>query len=171
LNYLPNLRVGMDAVGAAGGVVEAAICYTGDVAQGEAGARGKDYKYKLDYYLTLARALVEGGTHILAVKDMAGLLTPQSARLLVGALRREFPSTPIHVHTHDTMGTGVASLAAAAEAGADAVDAATDAMSGSTSQPSLGALIASLRGTPLDTGMDMKQLAGEQPSSRAQSSH
>lgn len=89
---------------------------------------------------------------------MAGLLKPQSAEMLVGAIRQEFPNLPIHVHTHDTAGTGVASMLACARAGADAVDAASDAMSGTTAQPSLGALVASTRGTGLDTGLDLGQV-------------
>ena len=89
---------------------------------------------------------------------MAGLLKPQSAEMLVGAIRQEFPNLPIHVHTHDTAGTGVASMLACGRAGADAVDAATDAMSGTTAQPSLGALVASTRGTDLDTGLDLGQV-------------
>lgn len=88
---------------------------------------------------------------------MAGLLKPDSASMLVGAIRDEFPNLPIHVHTHDTAGTGVASMLAAAHAGADAVDAATDAMSGTTAQPSLGALVASTQGTKLDTGLDLHE--------------
>lgn len=83
---------------------QAALCYTGDVFQGESGARGRDYRYKLDYYLRLARAFTAAGAHVLSIKDMAGLLTPQSTSLLVGALRREYPAVPIHVHTHDTLG-------------------------------------------------------------------
>ena len=90
---------------------------------------------------------------------MAGLLTPRASTLLVSALREEFPDTPIHVHTHDTAGSGVASMLAAAAAGADVVDGAMDAMSGMTSQPSIGAIAANLRGTDLDTGLDMAQLA------------
>ncbi len=90
---------------------------------------------------------------------MAGLLTPRASKLLVSALREEFPDIPIHVHTHDTAGSGVASMLAAAEAGADVIDAATDAMSGMTSQPSIGAIAANLRGTELDTGIDPGQLA------------
>jgi pyruvate carboxylase len=109
--------------------------------------------------MNLARELVDMGVHSLAIKDMAGLLTPKAAKLLVGALRVEHPDMPIHVHTHDTAGSGVASMIAAAEAGADVVDAAIDAMSGMTSQPSLGAIAANLRGTDLDVGIDMKQLA------------
>ena len=85
-------------------------------------------------------------------QDMAGLLTPSAARLLVGSLRDRFPDVPIHLHTHDTAGAAIATLLAAAEAGADVVDVAVDAMSGMTSQPSMGALVACARGTPLDTG-------------------
>ncbi len=153
LNYVDNLALGIDAVGEAGGIVEAAICYTGDVADPDR------TKYSLDYYVDLAGQLVERGTHILGIKDMAGLLKPQAARLLVGALRAAFPDVPIHVHTHDTAGTGVASMLAAAEAGADAVDAAVDAMAGMTSQPSMGAIVAALRGSARDTGLDPAHVA------------
>uniref|UniRef100_A0A671S9V5 Pyruvate carboxylase n=1 Tax=Sinocyclocheilus anshuiensis TaxID=1608454 RepID=A0A671S9V5_9TELE len=119
LNYLPNMLLGMEAAGAAGGVVEAAISYTGDVSD------PTRQKYSLDYYLKLADELVKAGTHILCIKDMAGLLKPDSGRLLVGALRDRFPNVPIHVHTHDTAGAGVAAMLACAEAGADIVDVAT----------------------------------------------
>ena len=88
---------------------------------------------------------------------MAGLLKPESAKMLVGAIRAEHFDLPIHVHTHDTAGTGVASMIAAARAGADVVDAATDALSGLTSQPSLGALVASTAGTELDTGISLQE--------------
>ena len=84
---------------------------------------------------------------------MAGLLKPQAAKLLIGALRDRHPDVPIHVHTHDTAGAGVASMIACAEAGADVVDVAVDSMSGMTSQPSMGALVASLERTQLDTGL------------------
>lgn len=87
-------------------------------------------------------------------QDMAGLLRPQAARMLVGALRDKYPDIPIHVHTHDTAGAGVASMLACAEAGADVVDVAVDSMSGMTSQPSMGAVVASLQRTPLETGID-----------------
>ena len=153
LNYLENMRLGVDAAGASGGVVEAAIGYTGDVLNPRNG------QYDLEYYLTIARELVAMGAHVLAIKDMAGLLRPEAATLLVGALRAEFPDVPIHVHTHDTAGTGVASMLAAAAAGADAVDAATDALSGTTSQPSLGALVAALRGTARDTTLDLDEVS------------
>lgn len=83
---------------------------------------------------------------------MAGLLKPRAATMLIGAIRSKYPDLPIHVHTHDTSGAGVASMLAAAEAGADVVDVAVDSMSGMTSQPSMGAIIASLQGTELDTG-------------------
>lgn len=152
LNYVDNLKLGIDAVGAAGGVVEAAISYTGDISDPQKG------KYTLDYYLELARELVNSGTHVLCIKDMAGLLKPKAATMLISALRREFPSLPIHVHTHDTAGTGVASMLACAAAGADAVDAAIDSMSGMTSQPSMGALVAALQNDDLKTGIEMKDL-------------
>jgi pyruvate carboxylase len=152
LNYLENLKLGVDAAGEAGGFVEGAMSYTGDVADPTQG------KYTLDYYMKLADDLVGMGVHSLAIKDMAGLLTPKAATLLVTALRKEYPDMPIHVHTHDTAGSGVASMLAAASAGADVVDAAIDAMSGMTSQPSLGAIVANLKGTDLDTGIDMANL-------------
>ena len=151
LNYIENMRLGIDAVGAAGGIIEAAVCYTGDVTQ-------KDARYDLDYYVNFTRQLVDLGAHVIAIKDMAGLLKPEAAALLIGTLRKEFPHVPIHVHTHDTAGTGVASMLAAAHAGADVVDVAVDSMSGLTSQPSMGAVVGSLRGTALDTGMDFEQM-------------
>lgn len=149
LNYMPNLQIGIDAVGEAGGVVEAAICYTGDVSD------PMKTKYNLDYYMDLATKLVNHGIHVLCIKDMAGVLKPEAARILIGALRKEFPDIPIHVHTHDTSGAGVAAMVACARAGADAVDAAIDSMSGLTSQPSMGAIVASLQGTELDTGISL----------------
>src|ERR1700709_1903161 len=85
---------------------------------------------------------------------MAGVLRPRAATLLIGSIRKKYPGLPIHVHTHDSAGTGVASMIACAQAGADAVDAATDSLSGMTSQPSIGAITASLNGTPFDTGLD-----------------
>ena len=153
LNYVDNLRLGVDAAGSAGGFVEGAMSYTGNIADPVRG------KYSLEYYLKLADELVNDmGVHSLAVKDMAGLLTPAATTTLVSALREQHPRTPIHVHTHDTPGTGVASMLAAAAAGADVVDVAIDAMSGLTSQPSMGAIASVLRGTELDTGIDAKQM-------------
>lgn len=124
LNYLPNLILGMEAAGKAGGVVEAAISYSGDI------SNPNKTKYTLKYYLDLADELIKAGTHVLAIKDMAGLLKPEAAKLLVTALRDKHPDIPIHIHTHDTAGNGVAAMLAAAHAGADVVDVAVDSMSG-----------------------------------------
>lgn len=148
LNDIDQLEVGIRAVREAGGVVEATICYSGDML-----AAGK--KYNLDYYLGLVEKIVQLGTHVLGIKDMAGVLKPQAARLLVGGIRERYPNLPIHVHTHDSAGTGVASMIACAQAGADAVDAATDSLSGMTSQPSIGAILASLEGTEHDPKLDL----------------
>ena len=147
LNDINQLEVGMKAVMEAGGVVEAAVCYSGDMLNPEK-------KYNLEYYMDLVRKIVKIGTHILGIKDMAGVLKPKAARLLIGSIRKEFPDLPIHVHTHDSAGTGVASMVACAEAGADGVDAASDSMSGMTSQPSIGAILASLEGSDLDPGLN-----------------
>jgi pyruvate carboxylase len=152
LNYVENMKLGIDAVKKAGGVVEAAICYTGDVSNPER------KKYNLDYYINLTQELVNEGIHILGIKDMAGLLKPEAARVLVSTIRAKFPDLPIHVHTHDTAGTGVASMMAAAAAGADIVDAAIDSMSGMTSQPAMGALVAALEQTNLGTGIRMENV-------------
>uniref|UniRef100_A0A8C2IRZ2 Pyruvate carboxylase n=1 Tax=Cyprinus carpio TaxID=7962 RepID=A0A8C2IRZ2_CYPCA len=152
LNYIPNMLLGMEAAGTAGGVVEAAISYTGDVSD------PMRQKYSLEYYLKLANELVKAGTHILAIKDMAGLLKPEASRLLIGALRDRFPDIPIHVHTHDTAGAGVAAMLACAQAGADIVDVAVDSMAGMTSQPSMGAIVACTRGTKLDTGVSLDRV-------------
>ncbi|XP_033734872.1 pyruvate carboxylase, mitochondrial-like isoform X2 [Pecten maximus] len=153
LNYMPNIIVGMEAVGKAGGVIEASMSYTGDVSD------PSKSKYNLQYYLDMADQLVKAGTHILGVKDMAGLLKPQAATMLIGALRERFPDIPIHVHTHDTAGAGVASMLACAQAGADVVDVAVDSMSGMTSQPSMGALVAALERTKLDTGISLSDVS------------
>ncbi|CAB1345645.1 unnamed protein product [Coregonus sp. 'balchen'] len=146
LNYLPNMILGMEAAGRAGGVVEAAISYTGDVSD------PMRQKYSLEYYINLSEELMRAGTHILCIKDMAGLLKPESSRILISALRDRFPDVPIHIHTHDTAGAGVASMLACAEAGADVVDVAVDSMSGMTSQPSIGAMVACTKGTKFNTG-------------------
>ncbi|XP_066146860.1 pyruvate carboxylase, mitochondrial isoform X1 [Euwallacea fornicatus] len=153
LNYLPNLILGMEAAGKAGGIVEAAISYSGDV------SNPNKKKYDLKYYVNLADELVKAGTHVLSIKDMAGLLKPKAATLLIKALRDKHPDIPIHIHTHDTSGGGVASMLACAEAGADVVDVAVDAMSGMTSQPSMGAIVASLQGTPLDTKLQLPEIS------------
>mmetsp|Transcript_38533 Transcript_38533/g.108941 ORF Transcript_38533/g.108941 Transcript_38533/m.108941 type:complete len:1254 (+) Transcript_38533:126-3887(+) len=146
LNYIDNLKFGIDTVYAADGICEGTICYTGDVGN-------PNCRYNLEYYLNLAEQMVDHGIHALAIKDMAGLLKPRSATLLVSTLRERFPDLPIHVHTHDTAGTGVATQLACAYAGADIIDAAIDSMSGLTSQPSMGAIVHNLKGTELDTGI------------------
>ncbi|SCU99605.1 LANO_0F02652g1_1 [Lachancea nothofagi CBS 11611] len=150
LNDLEQLKVGVDAVKKANGVVEATICYSGDMLQ-----PGK--KYNLDYYLEISDKIVAMGTHILGIKDMAGTLKPSAAKLLIGSIRAKYPDLPIHVHTHDSAGTAVASMAACAFAGADVVDVATNSMSGMTSQPSINALIASLDGE-IDTGVNVNMV-------------
>ncbi|XP_034951746.1 pyruvate carboxylase, mitochondrial isoform X2 [Chelonus insularis] len=153
LNYLPNLILGMEAAGKAGGVVEAAISYTGDVSD------PKRTKYSLKYYTDLADELVKAGTHVLSIKDMAGLLKPKAAGILIDAIRQRQPDIPIHIHTHDTAGAGVASMLECAKAGADVIDVAVDSMSGMTSQPSMGAVVASLQDTPYDTNFDLKNVS------------
>ncbi|RWL62490.1 MAG: biotin/lipoyl-binding protein, partial [Mesorhizobium sp.] len=140
-------RVAMDAVGAEGKLVEAAICYTGDILDP---ARAK---YDLKYYVGLAKELEAAGAHIIAVKDMAGLLKPAAARVLFKALR-EATDLPIHFHTHDTSGLSAATVLAAVESGADAIDAAMDSFSGNTSQPCLGSIVEALKGTERDPGLD-----------------
>ncbi|KAG1876610.1 hypothetical protein DFJ58DRAFT_712848 [Suillus subalutaceus] len=147
LNYFENMRLGIDAAKKAGGVVEAVVCYSGDVAS------PKETKYTLQYYLDFVEKLVEEGIHILGVKDMAGLLKPEAAKLLIGAIREKYPDIPIHVHSHDTAGIAAASMLAAAAAGADVVDVAIDSMSGLTSQPSMGAVCMALEQTHLGTGI------------------
>ncbi|CAL9738367.1 pyruvate carboxylase 2 [Monosporozyma servazzii] len=150
LNDLEQLKVGVDAVKKAGGVVEATICYSGDMLQ-----PGK--KYNLDYYLEVTEKVVQMGTHILGIKDMAGTLKPAAAKLLIGTLREKYPDLPIHVHSHDSAGTSVASNAACALAGADVVDVAINSMSGLTSQASVNALLASLYGT-VKTGINERHV-------------
>ncbi|OJA09754.1 hypothetical protein AZE42_01474 [Rhizopogon vesiculosus] len=147
LNYFENMRLGIDAAKKAGGVVEAVVCYSGDVAS------PKETKYTLKYYLDFVDQLVQEGVHILGVKDMAGLLKPEAAKLLIGAIREKYPDIPIHVHSHDTAGIAAASMLAAAAAGADIVDVAIDSMSGLTSQPSMGAVCMALEQTRLGTGI------------------
>lgn len=149
LNNFESLEIGMNAAKVAGGVVEGTVCYTGDVASPK-----NHPKYTLDYYMDLVEKLVgTGDLHILGIKDMAGLLKPGSARLLIGTIRKKYPDLPIHVHSHDTAGIAVSSMLACAEAGADVVDCAIDSMSGLTSQPSMGAIVSSLEQTGLGTGI------------------
>jgi pyruvate carboxylase len=151
LNYLPNLRVAMEAVQDTHAVCEAAICYTGDILD-----ERRD-KYSLKYYVRLARELEKMGAHFLAIKDMAGLCRPPAARKLVKALREEI-GLPIHFHTHDTAGVQSSAVLNACEAGVDIVDLAIASMSGSTSQPNLNSVAAALQHTPRDTRLDLDAL-------------
>jgi pyruvate carboxylase len=141
------MRVAIDAVLESGKLCEAAICYSGNLSSPH------ERKYTLDYYLKLARELKAAGTHILGIKDMAGLCQPRAAYDLVKALREE-TDLPVHFHTHDTSGIAAASVFAAIAAGADAVDAAMDSMSGLTSQPNLGSIVEALRFGRRDPGLD-----------------
>ncbi|MDR7034008.1 pyruvate carboxylase [Mesorhizobium sp. BE184] len=147
LNWVENMRVAMDAVGTEGKLIEAAMCYTGDILDPQRA------KYDLKYYVGLARELEKAGAHILAVKDMSGLLKPSAARVLFKALR-EATDLPIHFHTHDTSGLSAATVLAAVETGVDAIDAAMDSFSGNTSQPCLGSIAEALKGTDRDPGLD-----------------
>ena len=146
LNNVEPMRVAIETTLEAGAVAEGALCYTGDLSDpGET-------TYTLDYYLRLAEQLAEAGVHILAIKDMAGLLRAPAARTLVGALRERFDQ-PVHLHTHDTAGGQLATYLAALEAGVDAVDGASAPMAGMTSQPALSSIISATdhteRATPL----------------------
>jgi len=151
LNWLPNMRVAMEAVRDTKSLCEAAICYTGDILD------PSRQKYSLNYYVKMAKELEKMGAHILAIKDMAGLLRPYAAEVLVKALRDEV-GIPIHFHTHDTSGVSAASILKAADAGVHVADAAIASMSGQTSQPNLNSIVAALQNTPRDTGLDLDAL-------------
>ena len=147
LNWVENMRVAIDAVRETGMLAEGAICYTGDPFD------PKRSKYSLQYYVTMAKELEKAGVNIIGIKDMAGVCKPAAARALVKALKEEV-GLPIHFHTHDTSGIAAASVLAAIEAGCDAVDGAMDAMSGLTSQPNLGSIVAALGHSDKDPGLD-----------------
>jgi len=151
LNWVEGLKPCIDAVLKTGKIAEAAVCYSGDITD------GKRVKYTLNYYVKMAKELEKAGTHILAIKDMAGLLKPTAARILITELKNAV-SIPIHLHTHDTSGNQVAALLEASKAGVDVVDAALSSMSGITSQPSLNALVYALAGSDRDTGLDEEGL-------------
>lgn len=151
LNYLPNLKVAMEAVNQTHAICEGAICYTGNILDP---ARAK---YSLKYYLKLAKELEKMGAHFLAIKDMAGVCRPAAAGILVRALKEEI-GIPVHFHTHDTSGITAASVLSAAEAGVDVVDLANASMSGSTSQPNLNSIVAALQFTKRDTGLNLEAL-------------
>lgn len=151
LNWVPNMRVAIDAVLESGAICEAAICYTGDILNPDRP------KYNLRYYVDLAKELEQMGAHILAIKDMAGLCKPYAAELLVKTLKQEI-GIPIHFHTHDMSGIQGASILKAAEVGLDIADGALAPMSGLTSQPNLNSLVEALRQSPRSTGVDTEKL-------------
>ena len=157
LNDVNQMRVAIDAVRETGtAVAEVAMSYTGNLLS------PAEDKYTLDYYLGLAERIVDAGAHVLAIKDMAGLLRPAAAAKLVTALRERF-DLPVHLHTHDTPGGQLATLLAASAAGVDAVDVASAPMSGTTSQPSLSSLVAGLANTERDTGLDADAVYALEP--------
>ena len=147
LNWVDNMRVAMDAVLDQNKVLEGTVCYTGDILDPDRA------KYDLKYYVAMGQSLRDAGAHVLGLKDMAGLLKPNAAYQLVKTLKDEV-GLPVHFHTHDTSGAAIASIMEAARAGVDAVDAAMDALSGNTSQPTLGSIVEGLRHTDRDSGLD-----------------
>ena len=147
LNWVENMRVSMDAVNEAGKICEGTICYTSDVTD------PNQNKYNLKYYVDMGKELQKAGAHIIGLKDMAGLMKPDGARVLIKALKEEV-GLPIHFHTHDTSGIQAATILAASEAGVDAVDVAMDAFSGGTSQPCLGSIVEALRHNERNTGLN-----------------
>ncbi|MDB2347511.1 hypothetical protein N9V84_06410 [Verrucomicrobiales bacterium] len=151
LNYLPNLKAAMEAVQGTKSLCEGTICYTGNILDPE-----RD-KYSLQYYVDLAKELVEMGAHMLCIKDMAGLCRPYAANKLVKALKGEV-GIPIHFHTHDTSGINAASILQASDAGVDIADAAIASFSGGTSQPNLNSIVAALQNTERDTELDLDAL-------------
>ena len=157
LNDVEQMRPAIEAVRSTGtALAEVALCYTGDLSDpGES-------LYTLDYYLRLAERIVDAGAHVLAIKDMAGLLRAPAARRLVTALRERF-DLPVHLHTHDTTGGQLATLTAAIEAGVDAVDAATSSMAGTTSQPPLSALVAATDHSARETGLSLAAVNALEP--------
>jgi len=151
LNWLPNMKVAMEAVRRTDKICEAAVCYTGDILD------PRRDKYSLEYYVKMARELERMGAHMLAIKDMAGLCKPYAAEKLVSTLRQEI-GIPIHFHTHDTSGLNAASVLKAAEAGVHVADGAIASMSGTTSQPNLNSIVAALAHTARDSGVDLDAL-------------
>ncbi len=148
LNWVENMRIAMNAVLETNKICEASICYTGDILNPDRA------KYDLKYYVSMAKELEAAGAHMLGLKDMAGLLKPAAATMLIKTLKTEI-GIPIHFHTHDTSGIAASTILAASEAGVDAVDTAMDAFSGGTSQPCLGSIVEALRHTERDTELDI----------------
>ncbi|MDQ3405610.1 MAG: pyruvate carboxylase [Actinomycetota bacterium] len=157
LNDVEQMRPAIEAVRETGtAVAEVALCYTADLSD------PAEQLYTLDYYLKLAEQIVNAGAHVLAVKDMAGLLRPPAAARLITALRKEF-DLPVHLHTHDTAGGQLATYLAAIQSGVDAVDGATASMAGTTSQPSLSAIVAATDHSERDTGLSLQAVADLEP--------
>ncbi|MBV9142081.1 MAG: pyruvate carboxylase [Pseudonocardiales bacterium] len=157
LNDVSQMRPAIDAVRETGrALAEVALCYTADLSD------PAEKLYTLDYYLRLAEQIVQAGAHVLAIKDMAGLLRPPAARTLVAALRSRF-ELPVHLHTHDTPGGQLATLITAIDAGVDAVDAAAASMAGTTSQPALSALVAATEHTERSTGLSLRAVCDLEP--------
>ncbi|ATE56889.1 pyruvate carboxylase [Actinosynnema pretiosum] len=157
LNDVEQMRPAIEAVRATGtAVAEVALCYTSDLSNPD------ERLYTLDYYLRLAEQIVSAGAHVLAVKDMAGLLRPPAAAKLITALRSEF-DLPVHLHTHDTAGGQLATYLAAIQSGVDAVDGAAASMAGTTSQPPLSAIVAATDHTPHATGLDLAAVCDLEP--------
>ncbi|MCT7659235.1 pyruvate carboxylase [Mycobacterium deserti] len=157
LNNVESMRPAIDAVRETGtAVAEVAMSYTGDLSD-----PGENL-YTLDYYLRLAEQIVDAGAHVLAIKDMAGLLRPQAAHLLVSALRSRF-DLPVHVHSHDTPGGQLATYLAAWQAGASAVDGAAAPLAGTTSQPALSSIVAAAAHTEYDTGLSLAAVCDLEP--------
>ncbi len=148
LNWMKGMEVAIDEVLNQNKVVEACVCYTGDISD------PTKNKYDLKYYVNMAKALEKAGAHILAIKDMSGLLKPVAANTLIKALKNEI-SIPIHLHTHDTSGNGIATILMAAIADVDIVDTAFNSMAGLTSQPALNSVVAALENTARHTGLDL----------------
>ena len=147
LNWIQGMEVALDETLNQGMIAEPCLCYTGDILD------SSKTKYTLSYYVKMAKELEKRGAHILGIKDMSGLLKPTAASKLVGALKQEI-GIPVHLHTHDTSGNGVATVLMAAQAGVDIVDAAFNSMSGLTSQPAMNSIVASLQHSDRDTGLD-----------------
>ncbi|MEE0796351.1 MAG: pyruvate carboxylase [Anaerovoracaceae bacterium] len=151
LNWIEGMTVALDETLNQGKIAEACICYTGDILD------ESRTKYNLDYYIRMAKELEKRGSHILGIKDMSGLLKPMAAYRLISALKQEI-GIPVHLHTHDTSGNGVATVLMAAQAGVDVVDAAFNSMSGLTSQPALNSIVAALQNSQRDTGIDTDKI-------------
>ncbi len=157
LNNVDSMRPAIDAVRETGtAVAEVAMSYTGDLSD------PNENLYTLDYYLKLAEQIIDAGAHVLAIKDMAGLLRPQAASALISALRSRF-DLPVHVHTHDTPGGQLATYLAAWQAGASAVDGASAPLAGTTSQPALSSIVAAAAHTEYDTGLSLPAVCDLEP--------